>query len=111
MLPAPRISKSRIAILKPAPKPEYCLIALIRRRAAPTAIQSAFDDRCGNQDIDLPLHKPLHHRFEFFFFHLTMSNIDTSHRTKLPHSVSHSFDRMNPIVQKIDLTTAMQLAL
>ena len=36
MLPAPRISRSRSAILNPAPSEEYCLMALIRFRASPT---------------------------------------------------------------------------
>src|SRR5205823_3163265 len=40
MLPAPRISRSRMAMRKPAPRELYCLIALIRLRAAPTAIIS-----------------------------------------------------------------------
>ena len=38
--PAPRISRSRIAILNPDPSAVYCLMAWMRLRASPTVIMS-----------------------------------------------------------------------
>ena len=38
--PAPRISRSRMAILKPLPSAVYCLMAFTRFRASPTVMRS-----------------------------------------------------------------------
>ena len=45
-LPAPRISRSRMAILNPVPRVEYCLMALMRLR---TSVMSriAREDQVG----------------------------------------------------------------
>ena len=38
--PAPRISRSRMAILKPDPSAVYCLMALMRLVASPPTVRS-----------------------------------------------------------------------
>jgi len=62
-------------------------------------------------DIDLHLTQPLHPRSSSSSSIWTQSNIDTEAiGTKLPTRFSIVLRSNEPIVQKIDLTTEMQLA-
>src|SRR5713101_6930132 len=104
MLPAPRISRSRMAIRKPAPNELYCLIALIRAidddRVCIRNIETAFDNRRANEHVRFPGDEPRHHRFEFVGVHLAVPDFNSGLRTKMHDPIAHTLDARDAVVQK-----------
>ena len=74
-------------------------------------IESALDDRGAYEDVDFSRHKTLHDGFEFIRVHLPVADIHPRLRTKFRDPVAHFLDRHDAVVQKIDLTLALELAI
>ena len=116
---------------KPAPSELYCLIALIRFRAADASaklvkisqteairpvdddgvgvrdVEPAFNDGRADQDVDFPCDEAFHDGLQFVRIHLTMSDIDARVRAKVGDLVAHALNALDAVVQEENLTLAL----
>src|SRR5438067_11377435 len=73
-------------------------------------IETALDDCRANQHIDFSGHETGHDGFEFVRAHLAVPELDPGPRTKLRDLVAHFLDRLDAVVEKINLALPVQLA-
>ena len=72
-------------------------------------INSRFDNRRANQNIDLPKHKFYHRFFKFVFMHLPVRNTNPKFRYQLLNIISEFLDRLHPVMYKKNLSLPVQL--
>ena len=73
-------------------------------------IQPCFNDRSGNQYIDLTAYKTIHHPFQFPLAHLSMGKIYPGIRNKLSDPGSYLINICHPIIYIINLSATAQFS-
>ncbi len=73
-------------------------------------VQAAFDDRRGQQDVELVLDEIEHHLFQLPFAHLAVADADARFGHDLLQSPGNFFDVVYAIVNEERLTVAVQFA-
>ena len=61
-------------------------------------IKTAFDDRCGNQNIGLPFHEALHHSLQLPLLHLPVTDKHTRSGTEFTDPRRDLLDRADPVM-------------
>ena len=72
-------------------------------------IQARLDDRRGHQYIDLPVDEIVHDPFQFVLFHLSVGKGHVGLRHQFSDCVCHLHDRVDPVIDIVDLTASGQL--
>ena len=73
-------------------------------------VDAAFDNRGGNEHIDLARAEIFHHAFELFFAHLAVRHANARFSSGFLHATDGFFDCAHAIAHVIYLSTAMQFA-
>ena len=85
--------------------------AIVDNRIRVRNIAAALADGGADEDIDFAGDETRHDRFEFVRVHLSVSEFDPRPRTKLRNTIAHALDRLHAIVQKENLTLALELVI
>lgn len=73
-------------------------------------VESAFDDRCGDEDIEVACHEGDHDLFEFVFRELSVGDADGGFGDDSLELIGEGFDVVDLVVDEVDLTTAVEFA-
>ena len=73
-------------------------------------VETAFDDRRADQDVELAFPELLHDPFEAAFVHLAVSDRDAGLGYEFPYVGGDMFDVLHPVVDVERLTFAEQLS-
>ena len=73
-------------------------------------IEAALDDRGRNQHVGLAGDEARHHVLEFLGLHLAVADIDARLRDELLHALGDVLDRVDAVVEEVDLPVAVELA-
>ncbi|TXT21979.1 MAG: Uncharacterized protein FD138_3859 [Planctomycetota bacterium] len=71
-------------------------------------VDTAFDDRCADEDVELAVHELDHDLFEFVPLHLPVPDPDASFRHDPLNPVGHRLDVVDAIVNEEDLAIAIE---
>ncbi len=72
-------------------------------------VDPVFDDRRGDEHVELAVDEALHHRLELGFAHLTVADRDPRARHELLQRIPYGVDRFDAVVQIVDLSAAVEL--
>ena len=72
-------------------------------------VHSRFDDRSGYQHVELPVNEVHHQLFELLRVHLPVPDANARFRAQLPHEAFDVADRLDAVVDEIDLPVAGEL--
>src|SRR2546423_12930490 len=73
-------------------------------------VEARFDDHRRDEHVDVPIHEAAHDRFQLALAHLAVTDSDSRARHHSPNVVSHPVDGLDAVVNKENLTAAIELA-